>query len=221
MPTLRYCIEIEYLTRYSSIIIKYCKSIYGGRSLSLIVIRWWSRTCLLERPTDYYHLHQNDWPPSLFEQFEEKILKWKLFFRSIHFRTSKLKINLSQNQQVQVDNEEPFRILIELRPDMAPKVSFRNFLSKSFSNQHMHQWKFQFLYSFADSSSYIFMSLLIYFNYSLHPDVRELFETMQGDAWRARIFGENIIWHNRIALFEIFAIIVQNNNFQRFQDIWC
>ena len=25
--------------------------------------------------------------------------------------------------QVQVDNDEPFRILIELRPDMAPKVS--------------------------------------------------------------------------------------------------
>ena len=96
--------------------------------------------------------------------------------------TSKLKINLSQNQQVQVDNEEPFRILIELRPDMAPKVSFRNFLSKSFSNQHMHQWKFQYLYSFADSSTHIFMSLLIYFNYALHPDVRELFETMQGDA---------------------------------------
>ena len=47
---------------------------------------------------------------------------------------TKLKINLSQNQQVQVDNEEPFRILIELRPDMAPKVSFRNFLSKYFSN---------------------------------------------------------------------------------------
>ena len=70
-------------------------------------------------------------------------------------------------------------------------------------------------------SSYIHLFIL-HLNCSFHPDVRELFETMQGDAWRARIFGENIFWqNNRLVLFEIFALVVQNNNFHRFKDIWC
>ena len=125
MPTLRYCIKIKYWTRYSSIIIKY----------------WWSRNFLLVRKTDYYHFHQIDWSQVYVNNLKKKILRWKILLRNIHFMTSKLKINLSQNQQVQVDNEEPFRILIELRPDMAPKVRFRNFhstpISLSINKQHI------------------------------------------------------------------------------------
>ena len=70
-------------------------------------------------------------------------------------------------------------------------------------------------------SSYIHLFIL-HLNCLFHPDVRKLFETMQGDAWWARIFGENIFWqNNRLVLIEILALVVQNNNFHRFKVIWC
>ena len=121
--------------------------------------------------------------------------------RNIHFMTSKLKINLSQNQQVQVDNEEPFRILIELRPDMAPKVRLHNFHSKpislSINKQHMHQWKSQFLLLFADSAPHIFISLffiLIAHSIQMCENFLKLCKGMpDGRGYLVRIFFDKTI----------------------------
>ena len=39
-----------------------------------------------------------------------------------------MKQHVKLNSKVQVDTDEPFRLVIELRPDMAPKVSIKKTL---------------------------------------------------------------------------------------------